>query len=191
MKPYLLLLAFFISSLVQAEPIVKSSFTYYKVYPASKNDLARAMMEASPIKENGRAFMGDTRWHVLWDFKWNKNNNICTITSANTSLNISYTMPALATDVDLTEDTRQAFDGYYAALFKHEQEHMYSGLYAAREIEQALLSLGSFERCKRLEYEANTSAKKILKKYYERDKEYDKKTDHGRTEGVDFNLFNQ
>lgn len=65
---------------------------------------------------------------------------------------------------------------------------MASGLYAAREIEIALLNIDALN-CDELDASVNASANKIISKYNERDTEYDKKTNHGKTEGVDISRF--
>ena len=78
---------------------------------------------------------------------------------------------------------------FYSVLLKHEEGHKDSGLYAARDIEKALLSLGSFNDCQELEITANQTAKKIIQKYNKRDKDYDRKTDYGRLQGVSINNF--
>ena len=85
--------------------------------------------------------------------------------------------------------TRTIFNNFYAALFKHEQNHRDSGLYAARDIEKALLNLGSFPNCQKLESAANQKGHQILQQYVQRDIDYDKRTDHGRLEGVMVNNF--
>ena len=83
---------------------------------------------------------------------------------------------------------RHAFNQYYNALFNHEKNHMTSGLYAAREIENSILKLNGFKNCKDLETIANTIGNKIIKKYNKRDKAYDKRTKHGQKVGI--NIYN-
>lgn len=147
------------------------------------------MHKRSPVKKNGKTFKGHTHWNVKWNFKWKRKNGICYITKVNTSLTITYTMPRIAKDYDVAQPVRQSFSNYYNSLLNHEKGHMKSGLYAARDIEKALLNLGSFKRCDKLDETANATANKIVKKYNRRDTEYDRKTNHGKTEGVDINNF--
>ena len=98
-------------------------------------------------------------------------------------------MPKIADDFPVGSDIRSSFDKYYKALLKHEKEHKNSGLYAARDIEKEILSLGAFNNCQKLEKIANNKGKNIIEKYNKRDKDYDQRTDHGRTEGVNINLY--
>lgn len=178
-----------ISSIAYAEPVIDTRFNFYKIYPSSKNDLSKEMHKRSPIRKNGKTFKGNTHWYVKWTFKWKRKNGICSITKVDTSLTVTYTMPQIAKGYEVTQSIRQSFENYYTSLLNHERGHMKSGLFAAREIEKSLLSLGSFKSCQRLDETANALGHKIIKKYNKRDKEYDKKTNHGKTEGVDINNF--
>jgi predicted secreted Zn-dependent protease len=56
-------------------------------------------------------------------------------------------------------------------------------------VEKALLNLGSFPNCQKLESAANQKGHLILQQYVQRDIDYDKRTDHGRLEGVMVNNF--
>ena len=96
-------------------------------------------------------------------------------------------MPKISDSHNVKPEVERVFNQYQSALLKHEQGHKDSGLYAAREIEQKLRSLGACKDCKNLEQAANQTATQIIKKYNERDKNYDLKTDHGRLQGVNIN----
>lgn len=56
-----------------------------------------------------------------------------------------------------------SFQGYFQALMKHELGHKDSGLFAAREIESALLELEADTDCNRLSAAANRIGRKIIK----------------------------
>lgn len=171
-----------------AEPKVDTLFVFYDIFPTSKHDLRAELFKRSPIKRNGETFHGNTDWHVSWNFRWKNTNGICNITEANTSVRVTYTLPQIAKDHPAAQPVRKSFKNYYSLLFKHEENHMKSGLYAAREIEIELLNLDAL-RCDGFGDAVNARANKIIGKYNKQDKEYDKKTDHGKTEGVDINDF--
>jgi predicted secreted Zn-dependent protease len=189
LKRFFILFVVLTSGMLHAEPDVKTSFVFYDIFPISTVDLGKEMKKRSPIKKDGEAFDAYTDWYVKWNFRWNKKDGVCVITKVKTSLDVTYRLPRIAKNHPAPPNVRQAFKNYSAALFKHEKNHMKSGLDAAREIENALLNLGSFENCDQLEESANTTGKKITSKYNELDKEYDRKTDHGKTEGVDINQY--
>ncbi|MEM8675835.1 MAG: DUF922 domain-containing Zn-dependent protease, partial [Cyanobacteria bacterium P01_G01_bin.67] len=178
-----------ISSPVLSEPSVTTKFKFYDIYPQTKSDLGKEMYARTPIVYQGKKYDGYTSWYVNWRFGWRQKNGLCKISSVNTKLDIGYTMPRLPQQYQVDSTVRNAFDRYYSVLFEHEQGHKDSGLYAAREIERELKSLGSFHNCQKLETAANQKAHKIIKKYNERDRNYDLQTQHGRLQGVDLNNF--
>lgn len=180
---------FLVSLPTLSEPKIETKFSFYNIYPKTKVDIKRELHERTPIMLNGKKFRGDTQWYVNWRFKWKRKNGSCQIYSVNTDLSVQYTMPKIPNDFPVDSSIRDAFEKYYHALLKHEQGHKNSGLYAARDIEKELLSLGAFKNCQRLEKIANKKGKSIIEKYSKRDNEYDQRTAHGRSEGVNIDLY--
>ncbi|WP_274690664.1 DUF922 domain-containing Zn-dependent protease [Spartinivicinus poritis] len=174
---------------LQAEPNVSISYKFYDIYPKSFKEIEKEMNDRTPILKNGVRYKGYTAWYVKWRFKWWNDGNSCKITSVSTSLDVSYTMPRIPDNFTVNPSIRKAFNNYYQVLLKHEQGHKDSGLFAARDIEKALLGLGSFNNCKTLETAANNKGHQVIKKYNQRDINYDKRTKHGRLQGVDINRF--
>jgi len=92
-----------------------------------------------------------------------------------TSLDVKYRMPRIPASHAVDKGVRSSVNGYYKALMKHEVEHKNSGLYAARDIEGALMKLEEDTDCDRLSESANLLGNKIVKTYNKRNKDYDKK----------------
>ena len=188
--PYFIPLFLLICSPVLAEPTIETKYNFYSIYPQKKQDLETEMTKRSPIIYQGKKFKGYTKWYVQWRIRWQENQGSCKITQVKTALTVKYTLPQIPKEFNTSGETRTIFNNFYAALFKHEQNHRDSGLYAARDIEQALLNLGgSFTNCKKLELAANQKGHQILQQYVQRDIDYDKRTAHGRLEGVMINNF--
>lgn len=185
MKYWLLLYLFLgLTPLAKAEPVVNIHYKYYWIYPKNKRDLGNALDKQSPIIFNGKKYRGYTQWQVNWRYRWWETANSCQITSAQTTLTVTYTLPQIAKNHPVDRETQQTFNRYGQALYQHEQNHKNSGLYAAREIEKTLLNLPAFPLCSQLETRANQLGQRVIEKYRQRDREYDRQTDHGRREGV-------
>ncbi len=75
---------------------------------------------------------------------------------------------------------------YLAPLTEHENGHRKHGLDAAREIDRGIGALPAQANCNALGNAANAFGNEILRKYNERDIDYDRTTDHGRTQGARF-----
>lgn len=173
---------------VQAEPLVNIHYKYYWIYPKNKRDLNNALDQQSPIIFNGTKYRGNTQWQVNWNYRWWETGNSCKITTAKTTLTVTYTLPQIAKNHPVNPETRQIFDRYLQALYQHEQNHKNFGLAAAREIEKSLLNLPAFSTCTQLEKTANQVGQRLIETYHQREIEYDRQTDHGRTEGVTLRL---
>jgi predicted secreted Zn-dependent protease len=70
------------------------------------------------------------------------------------------------------------------ALKRHEDDHKDHGLAAGKEIEAALLAAKPESNCEDLAAAANSVAEAIVTKYQKVDQDYDRKTDHGRSQGA-------
>ena len=189
MRAFIVLFILLISSSAYTKPVIKTLFSFYDIFPTSKHDLSREIQKRSSVEMDDQIFAAHTLWHVKWEFKWQRKNGLCTITSVKTFLRVIYIMPQIAKDHKASKAIRQSFANYYKSLWAHEKNHMKSGLYAARDIEKELLKLGSYKSYARLDEIANKTVNKIIKKYNKRDEEYDKKTNHGKNEGIDINNF--
>lgn len=167
-----------------AEPTITTTFQFYDIYPQQIKDIGPELDHHTPIRVEGRKFRGYTRWHVRWQFSWQEQPGRCDITGVQTFLTVHYTLPRIPAQHRLPPATRAAFDRYYHALFRHEQNHKNSGLYAARDIEKAIAGLTVFNTCSALETTANQIGYRLIERYAQRDRDYDQATDHGRLEGV-------
>lgn len=174
----------FIAPPLKSEPSLKIDYKFYDIHPVEPQELYREMHQQSPIIYNGKKFVGFTNWRVTWKYSWQTRNEQCQIKTVSTDLQVVYTMPRIHSSHSVTPQVRQKFDRYYADLLQHEKGHKDSGLYAAREIEQSLLDMQPLKSCKRLSQSANYRAEQIIKKYNQRDLNYDRLTEHGKLQNV-------
>ena len=113
----------------------------------------------SQLKSKGpKGFWAYTSWYVRW-------SGACAV-----SVEIRYTMPKLIKNDAMPASVLSIWNKMYAALEKHERNHGQHGINAAREIER--------NGCR--------NGKAIIRKWAEQDRIYDRKTQHGKTEGIRF-----
>ncbi|MBE9176089.1 DUF922 domain-containing Zn-dependent protease [Synechocystis salina LEGE 06155] len=182
--PLIIVLALLGTARVAAEPIVKIEYKYYSIYPKTKWDLNNELNRRSPIIFQGKRYRGYTQWLVRWQYQWWSTAQQCRITDVTTNLDVTYTLPRIPPNHGADPEARRVFNRYLVALFKHEENHKNSGLYAARSIEKALLNLGPLPNCQSLQTKAESIAQQIIQRYRQRDRDYDRQTDHGRKEGI-------
>ena len=103
-----------------------------------------------------KGYWAYTDWYVKWTG------------SCETSVAITYTLPKHKNVDKLDPTVRKKWLGMIDALTKHEQKHGQNAINAAQEIEKT--------KC------ANGNA--VIKKWNKADIDLDKRTDHGKKEGV-------
>ncbi len=159
---------------------------YYTINPQTPYDILHALNRRSPVRENGLIFHGNTDWNVSWRFQIQPAPGECKLFDIHTQLDIKYTLPLLDKRVQ-NKKTIERFNLFSKALTKHEHNHGLNGKKAAREIDNTLRVLRPEADCTQLEQTANVLGQKIIRKYTVIDREYDRITQHGRTEGAFIN----
>jgi len=173
----------------QAEPLISTSYDFYPIAPANRHDIRNELQNKSPAMNAGRDFIGYTDWRVHLSFHSIERQGICSIGDATVTLLVKYTLPRLDENYFYDWATESSFNRYYAALLTHEQGHAESGTLAALELQDALGRLHSHRGCAALSQNVDASFDRILEKYRQRDLDYDRRTDHGRSQGADLSLL--
>lgn len=125
-----------------------------KTYTVNATSAQDLIREMDARGPNG--FWAYTDWYVKWTG------------SCDLSVSITYTMPKHKNEAKLDPELRKNWQSFVTALRKHEELHGAHGVQAAQEIEKT--------KC------ANGDA--VIKKWAKQDKVLDKRTDHGKKDGV-------
>lgn len=163
---------------VSAEVNEEIEETYYDVEHEEGDSLSQSITAASPI-EGG--FHGYTKWNVKWRYNWQYDDEECWITNVTVDYSATITLPELYTD---DPKAQRRFDKYMVSLREHEEGHVDNGRAAAEEIEEAILNMDARPTCEMLKQDANALGHSIVKRGNRADKEYDRVTGHGRTQGA-------
>ena len=161
---------------------VNTNFSYYDVYFGNGKSLLAALDDATPITQSGIKYHGHTKWNIKWRYKWSKTLGGCRIDSVNTDLDILYTMPRIGRQNIPIENYKNAFNNFYKSLMIHEQGHGNMGLLAAKAIEKELLRSAPSSDCKMVDTAVSRIANGIISVYRLKDNEYDRITNHGKTQ---------
>jgi predicted secreted Zn-dependent protease len=167
---------------VQADVQEDIDYDYYRVDHYSGEGLKDAMTEATPYFEDGERMHGNTKWDIRWNFRYGNNGGgDCRITEVDVDLTIVVGLPQLSTH---DRRARERFDRYMVNLNRHEQTHVRIARDGAYQIDRALLSMRAEPNCDQLERRANQTANRLVNDVKRAQRQYDKRTDHGRTEGA-------
>lgn len=166
----------------RAEVLEEHATQPYRVSATPGQPLRQALDAATPIREGGRRFHGYTRWNVRWSFRWSRiATGDCRITQVTTRLATHVQLPELHA---ATAAQRAVFERYLRALSHHEQGHVQLGRDAAHAIDHAIARLPAERDCATLERRANARGRQLLADHVAREKDYDRRTAHGASQGA-------
>ena len=171
-----LILAFAAVTTARAQ-IVQWTTNYYAVTGADFRAIRRSIESARPWSE---AFDGDTRWTVTWKFNFHETAAGCALTGFSTTTKITTTMPRWTPPPEVRPETKERWTRYYTNLLAHETGHARLALAAAAAIRQRLGETPAQADSDRLKQVVNERAEKVVADHRAREKDYDRRTDHGR-----------
>ena len=176
------LAAIFAAAAAQAEVREEHNRRPYAVHIEPSQTLRQALNAATPITQNGQRFHGHTRWTVRWNFLWHREvSGRCRITQVTTRLTTDVQLPDLR---QASPQQQAVFERYLRALSHHEEGHVQFGRTAAQAIDQGIAALPEASDCATLERDANALGQRLLSEQVEREKNYDRATGHGATQGA-------
>jgi predicted secreted Zn-dependent protease len=157
-------------------------YTYYIANADPSQSLLSILNSSTPIRIDGKLFHGYTYWHLKWYFRWSeKPDGSCKVSSVMTELTCNIQLPKL---LGATSKQRDQFDKYLSALRAHELGHCQIGNRAAATIDRKILSLPEMSNCNDLGVAGNNIGNQTLREYKEKAKQYDEKTEYGRSQGA-------
>jgi len=181
----LAVLALALPAAAHAAVVLDERTEHYAINGASAADLRREMSANGPAGAGGRRFDGHTRWNVSWRYWYRQGGGRCAIERVETSVKVAVVMPKWD-DGRAPADLRARWQRYYAALLEHEMGHRRHGVDAGNEIDRAIAALPPQSNCDALGARANAAGNDVIRKYNQRDLDYDSTTNHGATQGARF-----
>ena len=168
-----------------AEPEIRESYRYYEVYGDDPIAIRQSMNKQRKANVKG-GYDAYVSWFLRWRFKYSDDLNGCYISNVSTQLKVRYTLPRLSNLAAKTKSTQARWRAYYDALLEHEHGHRDWGVNAARAIESKLKAMPYYRNCLDLRIDAQRKASHVLATYLRGEKNYDRITRHGATQGAIF-----
>jgi predicted secreted Zn-dependent protease len=158
---------------------------YFNVSGGSEHALRRSINQARPWsdKREGDAF---TEWKIEWNFRLTTSQSACHVHSFATRTAITITLPKWTPPPAAPRVLTQGWDRYVTALKAHEEGHKQIALAAAAEIQKRVKALKTEPTCEAMSALLNGTARSVITEYRQKEIDYDRKTDHGATQGARF-----
>jgi predicted secreted Zn-dependent protease len=168
-------------------PTVKVRYQYYSVSGATAQQVRSQLSQRGPVDRiSGSRFDAITDWKVRWTYHYRQSGQQCVVDAVHGNVNILFTLPKWNQPARAGQSLISEWNDYYAALKTHENGHKANGVAAIKDILQTLATLPTYAFCGELEVAANAAAQRVMQAYNQQDREYDRLTRHGFTQGAIF-----
>ena len=156
---------------------------YYSITGASLRDIRRSMDQSRPWKEPAN-LSGLTEWRIDWRFELTPVEGGCRCSSFTTTTTITNTLPRWTPPAGTPEELKSAWNRFFKALGEHEEGHSRLALAAVADLHKRIKELGPAPDCNGLRKRINDLAGRVIEENRQREKDYDRRTQHGATQGV-------
>ena len=154
----------------------------YDVDGRSIAELVTSIRERGPrIDDHG--FGARTHWSVRWRYGYRAVGAECRPTQIDLELEIVVTLPVWRPGPEVAPDVVARWEAFSEGLSRHEAGHRDNAVEAARRVRDAVREARAVS-CVEMEREVNRAAREIVARHHQRDLDYDRETDHGRTQGA-------
>jgi len=182
-RDLIVLIALLSPSLVRAQDTVQIRTNYYAISGNTARELRRSINLARPSSESiPRDAM--TTWRIEWKSSVDRANGECRLNTFTTSTTIVLTMPSWAATTNASPDLVKAWKEYFAALMKHEWGHAQLTLPVAAEIKKRAKEVAPRSDCDEYKRLITEQSRGLLRELDHQQKEYDRVTRHGVTQGA-------
>jgi len=166
-------------------PLIREVEKSYDVAGRSAEELRNSLDRGRPADEAGKRFDAHTGWYVEWKYRFEQMAD-CRLTRVEVTGEVTTTLPRWVNADKAEPALRQRWANYLSALSLHEAGHKDIGLRATTAISKELNALPAERTCDALKRDAETKAQSILGRFRGEDAEYDRRTEHGLTQGARF-----
>jgi predicted secreted Zn-dependent protease len=172
----------------QSSPVpVSLKYSYYPIQGMSDTELRSQMTQRGPLDTlEGRRYDANTTWVVKWSYTYKFVGNRCAIDSVKTHVEVTYTLPQWKPAPGTSPSLVAEWNHYLGALHMHEDGHRDHGVAAAQDVMKKLKQMPPAASCRDMGLAANKAAQQIIRRYNQKDIEYDQLTRHGSTQGAVF-----
>lgn len=166
------------------QPEVTISNEYYQVSGNTFDVLRKQMHDYGPVDKTGRHGDAYTDWYVNWSYPYAEDPKGYRTGPIEVKVTIKYILPKWITPQHVPKEKKHEWGRFLQALQIHEDEHKAIATEVARQILEALEGLQAYPTKDELEKHASSTAQQLLEKAREKEIAYDRKTNHGATQGA-------
>ena len=186
---FLLAISFGAPLSVNAENIeLTRKWELYQIKGRNQYDLRKAMNAKGPVNaDTGKRFDARTDWKLGWKYKYSKNSeNLYKLSSHSIQVTATIHFPEWADMKAGNPQTQRLWLVYIHSLKRHEMGHVELAQRAGKVLSERLSQLGTFNSRLEIEEAIKKKAEEITRIHQALHQDYDRRTNHGKSEGARF-----
>jgi predicted secreted Zn-dependent protease len=160
--------------------------SYYDISGSTPGQIWQEMRARGPATPDGKRWTAYTRWDIRWRFEFDESPRGCRIGGIDVRLRIRYTMPRWEEPREASATVARQWSRFIDALEVHEEGHGDFGREAAERVEAELPRLPARRDCQAASRAANAVGDRIIEEVAADERDYDRRTNHGATQGTAF-----
>jgi predicted secreted Zn-dependent protease len=125
-------------------------------------------------------------WSLTWSFHFDPSPRACALLNATVELQMLVRLPVLAADAAPAQTTRERWDDFALLLETHEAGHVDTYVEGAQALQDAFARVQPAPSCDDLRAVLSELGASAIDAIRAADVDYDRRTDHGRTQGATF-----
>lgn len=169
-----------------AESTVRREVRYYEVRGTTAAAIRESLNQAGPVGSDGERWDGYTRWSLRWRLQLADDAGGCRVMAVETAVDIETTLPRWDEPPRADRGLARRWQKYLSALTEHEDGHGRIGEDTAAAIRRSLVRLPAEPTCAEMSQAANVTAEQAVHDAALRERQYDRETRHGATQGARF-----
>ena len=147
----------------------------------------RASLDAArPTDREGTGRDGLTNWDVRWRSSLQPRAGACVVSAVEVTGVVEVVLPEWRNAADAIQPLRVRWQRFEDALREHEQGHVRIAEAAVAQIRSQVAALSSAPSCEALDREIKKRATAVLEAARAGERDYDRTTRHGETQGAVF-----
>lgn len=156
---------------------------FYAVMGETIREVRQSMQRVRPWQDNTET-VGLTQWRIDWRFDLRPTANGCRCSSFTTRTTITNTLPRWTPSTNAPAELRTGWTRFIASLRQHEDGHSRMALAAVAELHKKINEAGEAPDCEQMKQKVNGIAQRVIDDFRARDRDYDRRTSHGATQGA-------
>lgn len=161
----------------------KEETVFYEFSATNLLELEIAIDNATPLKTNGRKYLGRTKRKYTYNYVYDRSGGKCGATDPHLTIRVTYIMPKWTNYREGTKRAQDEWDRFYSALEIHENGHAVTDREKAQKILATIPAVEAQSNCSMLH---RLIAKKVsaISSDESEGRKYDADTNHGETQGA-------